>query len=93
MSNKESLNQLPEKTPMIHAFIDKPVALIWISRSGSVKCTQIIRFEESKSNYDQLVRDVSGALRSTIDAHGPITKESIGSAAKRIVGLVWRKDE
>ena len=29
---------------------------------------------------------VVGALRSAIDAHGPITAEHIGSAAKRIVG-------
>ena len=29
----------------------------------------------------------SGALKSVIDAHGPITKEMIGSAAKRIKGM------
>lgn len=33
-----------------------------------------------------LERQVIGALRSTIEAHGPITKEQIGSAAKRIAG-------
>jgi hypothetical protein len=27
-----------------------------------------------------------GALRSAIEAHGPITAEHIGSAAKRILG-------
>lgn len=33
-------------------------------------------------------RAVVGALRSSIEAHGPITKESTGSAAKRIVSAV-----
>lgn len=38
---------------------------------------------------------IAGALKQAIDAHGPITKEWIGSAAKRIVGLAkaWRQDE
>ena len=31
---------------------------------------------------------ISGALRSTIDAHSVITKELIGSATKRILGSV-----
>jgi len=37
-------------------------------------------------NYadESLERMVSGALRSCIDAHGPITRHRIGSAAKRI---------
>lgn len=37
---------------------------------------------------DKLHKLISGALKSTIDAHGPITLNSIGSAAKRIVGLI-----
>lgn len=35
-----------------------------------------------------LERRVTGALKSTIAAHGPITKEWIGSAAKRLVGMI-----
>lgn len=31
---------------------------------------------------------ISGALKSQIDAHGPITKEWVGSATKRIIGAV-----
>lgn len=31
-------------------------------------------------------RKISGALKQTINAHGPITKELIGSATKRIYG-------
>ncbi len=32
----------------------------------------------------QLMRMISGQLRTTIKAHGPITMEQIGSASKRI---------
>lgn len=38
---------------------------------------------------------IVGALKSAIDAHGPITKENVSSAAKRIVSVAkqWRQDE
>lgn len=32
------------------------------------------------------VKKINGALKQTINAHGPITKELIGSASKRIYG-------
>ncbi len=35
---------------------------------------------------------IAGALRSTIDAHGPITRERIGSAVKRITGQLKAGD-
>jgi hypothetical protein len=35
-----------------------------------------------------LERAVSGALRSAIDAHGPITKQNLGSAVKRVVSQI-----
>jgi hypothetical protein len=34
------------------------------------------------------VKEIEGALKSAIDAHGPITKELIPSAAKRIAGAL-----
>ena len=34
------------------------------------------------------VRRINGALKQTINAHGPITKELIGSASKRIYGTL-----
>lgn len=34
------------------------------------------------------LKQIIGALRSTIDAHGPITANNIGSAAKRIAGAL-----
>ena len=33
---------------------------------------------------EQLKRDIAGALRSTIEAHGPISEDQIGSATKRV---------
>jgi len=42
----------------------------------------------------KLQRAVAGALRSTIDAHGPITRKWVGSAVKRVLGALetWKKD-
>lgn len=37
---------------------------------------------------DMFIREIGGALKSTIDAHGPITLANIGSAAKRIAGTL-----
>jgi hypothetical protein len=38
------------------------------------------------AEQESLERAITGALRSAIRAHGPITPEHIGSAVKRIVG-------
>ena len=39
-------------------------------------------------DHDRLLRVVSGALKDAIESHGPITKDSVPSAAKRILGSV-----
>jgi len=59
--------------------------------------------EYEKSNLDtidKLKRDkqatlkkINGALKQTINAHGPITKELIGSASKRIYGSILLEKE
>ncbi len=41
-----------------------------------------------KKTDERMLRAVAGALRSAIDAHGPIDKRSVGSAAKRVVGAL-----
>jgi hypothetical protein len=38
------------------------------------------------SDTNSLERAIAGALRDTINTHGPITPPWIGSAVKRIVG-------
>lgn len=35
-----------------------------------------------------IVRKINGALKQAIHAHGPITKELIGSASKRVYGAL-----
>lgn len=37
-----------------------------------------------REELDRIMRMVSGALKDTINAHGPVTKKLIPSAAKRI---------
>jgi hypothetical protein len=46
---------------------------------------QAAEMVENKTWVNKLV---SGALRETIIAHGPITRDRIGSAAKRIAGRI-----
>lgn len=56
---------------------------------------------DNLATIDKLKKDksveakrISGALRQSINAHGPITKELIGSATKRVLGalLVNKKE-
>lgn len=42
--------------------------------------------EKLKKQKSVEAKKINGALRQTINAHGPITKELIGSASKRILG-------
>ena len=37
-------------------------------------------------NKEKITKKISGAIKQTIDVHGPITKDLIGSATKRIYG-------
>ena len=39
------------------------------------------------------IKKISGALRQSINAHGPITKNLIGSATKRIYGSLLELEE
>ena len=36
----------------------------------------------------ELEKEIAGALKRTIDAHGPISKDYIGSATKRIAAAI-----
>jgi hypothetical protein len=45
-----------------------------------------------KPPRNDLERMVAGALKSAIDAHGPITRTNLSSAAKRVVGLFQSPD-
>jgi hypothetical protein len=42
-----------------------------------------------KDNGHQMQKIINGALKSTIDSHGDITRERMESAAKRIRSLIY----
>lgn len=46
-----------------------------------------------KTKRQQLNNIIVSGLRDTISAHGPITKLLIGSAAKRILGILLAKEK
>lgn len=48
---------------------------------------------KNKTERQILSRVIVGGLRETIRAHGPITKRLIGSAVKRIVGILLTKEK
>lgn len=39
--------------------------------------------------YGKFERMVMGSMKSTVDAHGPVTKEFCNSAAKRVAHQTW----
>lgn len=43
----------------------------------------------------ELEKAIVGSLKSCIDAHGPITRLNVSSAAKRVIGTIkqWNKNE
>lgn len=47
----------------------------------------------SDKDHNKLLKVINGALRSCIQAHGPITENLIGSAGKRIVGALKSYDQ
>ena len=65
---------------------------------GDIELILKVFYQYEKINIDEIerlkrdrqfdVKKVNGALKQTINAHGPITKELIGSASKRIMGMV-----
>lgn len=53
-----------------------------------------IRYLENRAasrSYAPTKQKITGALRSTINAHGPITPDLIESASKRILGQIGSK--
>lgn len=48
--------------------------------------------EKLKKEKSVEAKKISGALKQTINAHGPITKSLIGSATKRIYGALLVND-
>ena len=49
--------------------------------------------DKLKKRKNATLRKVNGALKQSINAHGPITKDFLGSASKRIYGAILEVDE
>lgn len=49
--------------------------------------------EKLKKKKNATLRKVNGALKQTINAHGPITKDLLGSASKRVYGSILEAEE
>lgn len=49
--------------------------------------------EKLKKKKTATLRKVNGALKQSINAHGPITKDLIGSASKRVYGSILEAEE
>lgn len=48
---------------------------------------------KKKTERQRIHKIIVGGLRDTIRIHGPITKLFIGSAAKRIAGIILAKEK
>jgi len=74
--------ELSKTTPNI----DKILSIVDMYEKDNLDTINKLKREK---NLD--VRRINGALKQTINAHGPITKELIGSASKRIYGTLLGK--
>jgi len=47
------------------------------------------------SQRGSIEKAIAGALKSTIEAHGPITEEWVASSAKRVIAAIkqWNKQQ
>jgi hypothetical protein len=82
LSNNFQNNKLTEKE------IDS--LMLMVEDYEKVNLDTIKKLKKDKSLES---KRISGALKQTINAHGPITKELIGSATKRIYGSLLINDE
>lgn len=65
------------------------IALALAFRHSAWKVAQArARMLRTHMNEDQVRRDISGALKNTIQAHGPITSDHLFSATKRVYGAL-----
>lgn len=65
---------------------DNPDVNKIISAVESYEKDNVNTIEKLKKSKKVEMNRINGALKQTINAHGPITKELIGSAGKRIYG-------
>jgi hypothetical protein len=62
-----------------------PVLIKWATQ---LLADRDLRVVLQRAGREELERVVTGALRSQVAAHGPITHQTIGSAADRVVAAL-----
>ena len=73
---------------------DDILSVLFACQTGQITCRKALNKIEATIGRRIFMRrrliekGVIGALRSSIKAHGPITPQNIGSAAKRVAGAV-----
>lgn len=79
--------RLEHKLLEVHSFDEKDVRQL-ISIFNDFEKDNINTIEKLRRGKRIELNKINGALRQTINAHGPITMELIGSASKRIHGAL-----
>lgn len=67
---------------------DNPDLNVIISSIEDYEKDNLKTIEKLRRSKTVEMKKINGALKQSIDAHGPITKELIGSASKRIHGAL-----
>jgi hypothetical protein len=86
--NGKLRNKLTNNFPK-NKLTDKDVETLMIMVEDYEKAN-LATIEKLKKDKSLESKRISGALKQTINAHGPITKELIGSATKRIYGTLLK---
>ncbi len=76
-------NKLKEEIGKSHPSLERVVEIVEDYEKDNLKT-----IEKLKKKKEVDTKRITGAIRQTINAHGPITKQLIGSATKRIHGAL-----
>lgn len=88
--NGKLRNKLSNNFPK-NKLAEKDIELL-MSIIDDYEKANLLTIEKLKKDKNLESKRISGALKQTINAHGPITKELIGSATKRIYGSLLADD-
>jgi hypothetical protein len=74
-------NKLREEIGKSHPSLERVVEVVEDYEKDNLKTIEKLKREKKVT-----VNKINGALKQSINSHGPLTKELIGSATKRIYG-------
>lgn len=81
-------NKLREEIGKNNPDLDKVVEIVESFEKDNLKT-----IEKLKKKKKVTLKKINGGLKQSINAHGPITKNYIGSASKRIYGSLLEAEE